>query len=513
TNTDIYLYAILRVFQTLVGVFSAWLVNTYVCKYPKEVKMNLLGIDVGTTSIKAAVFNEDGKMLSQTTVDYTLKQEGNRVEFDPAAYWSLFQKAMGDVTAGLKVGAMSIDTQCETLILTDEAGQPVRDAIVWLDNRAQTQAKAIEAHFGTKKVYEVTGQPEITAAWPACKLLWVKENEPAVWAKTKKIFLLEDYLLFKLTGEFVTEKTLQSSSLYFDIRSGTWWQEMLDYVGVSPDMLPTLKDSGEPVGVYENIQVVTGAMDQAAGAIGAGVVRPGIISEMTGTTMVLFVPEETIPAYDPDSKIPCHYNYDGSYARILWTTTAGMSLKWFKNILCEDFDFKQLDELAASVPPGCDGLVMLPHLCGSTMPRYNPDAKGAFYGLTLQHTRGHFVRSILEAVACMLKSNLDYLAMPVEEIRLMGGGAKSPLWCQIKADMTGIRLLTLENSETACLGSAILAGVGAGVYPSVREAAEKIVKTETVYTPQGVDYSQVYAQYTKLDDTLNAYVKGEQSNV
>lgn len=465
--------------------------------------MNLLGVDVGTTSIKAAVFDEAGTMLSQTTVDYILKQEGNQVEFEPENYWNLFLQAVREVTEGIEVGAMSIDTQCETLIVTDENGTPVRDAIVWLDNRAEKEAEEIDKKFGVKTVYEVTGQPEITATWPASKLLWIRKNEPENFGKIKKIFLLEDYLLYRMTGKFVTEKTLQSSSLYFDIRTGEWWQEMLDFIGVSADMLPELYDSANYIGDYEGIKVMTGAMDQVAGAVGAGVVRPGIMSEMTGTTMVLFVPEENIPPYNPDSKVPCHYNYDGKYAGILWTTTAGMSLKWFKNALCEAYDFIELDELAKEVPAGSDGLVFLPHLCGSTMPKYNPDAKGTFHGLTLQHTRGHFVRSILEAVACMLKSNLDYLNLPIEEIRIMGGGSKSPLWNQIKADMTGIRLTSLAQSETACLGSAILAGVGAGVYASVAEATEKIVKTKKSYEPQGVDYSETYAAYTKLDDMLN----------
>ncbi|MBE7021733.1 MAG: hypothetical protein E7414_00695 [Ruminococcaceae bacterium] len=465
--------------------------------------MNFLGVDVGTTSMKAAVFSKTGEELASTTLDYTLRQEGNVVEFDAESYWTLLKQAIKDVTKGIEVTTMSVDTQCETLILTDAAGNPVRDAIVWLDNRAEEQAKKIEAHFGEKKVYEVTGQPEITATWPACKLLWVKENEPEIWAKTEKIFLLEDYLLYKMTGEFVTEKTLQSSTIYLDIHAGDWWQEMLDYIGVRPEQLPALKESAEKVGTYQGMTVVTGAMDQVAGAIGAGVVKKGIMSEMTGTTMVLFVPTDEEPAYDPASKIPLHYNYDGGFVRLLWTSTAGMSLKWFKNSFCEMNDFKELDELAASVPPGSDGLVMLPHLCGSTMPRYNPDARGAFYGITLQHTRGHFVRSILEAVSCMLKSNLDYIGMEIDEIRLMGGGAKSPLWCQIKADMTGIRLVTLKNTETACLGSAILAGVGIGAYHSVEEACAQLVKTDKLYEPQGVDYSATYKAYTELDDKLH----------
>ena len=254
--------------------------------------MNFLGIDVGTTSMNAAVFTLKGEELSSATLDYTLRQEGNVVEFEAEQYWTLLEQAVDEVTNGIDVTAMSIDTQCETLILTDAQGNPVRDAIVWLDNRAEEQAKKIEAHFGEQKVYEVTGQPEITATWPACKLLWVKENEPEIWAKTEKIFLLEDYLLYKMTGEFVTEKTLQSSTIYMDIHTGDWWQEMLDYIGVSREKLPALKESAEQVGTYRGITVVTGAMDQVAGAIGAGVVKKGVISEMTGTTMVLFVPTD-----------------------------------------------------------------------------------------------------------------------------------------------------------------------------------------------------------------------------
>ena len=460
----------------------------------------LMGIDVGTTSIKTAVFNEKLEMEANASIDYTLSTHDDIVEFEATQYWEMIKEALD--TLSVPVDALAIDTQCETLILTDEAGNPVRKAIVWLDNRATKEAEQIEAHFGRKQVYEITGQPEITATWPACKLLWVKNNEPEVWAKTKKIFLLEDYLLFRLTGRFVTEKTLQSSTIYFDIRNGCWWQEMLDFIGVSPCMLPNLSDSGVPVGTYRGIQVVTGAMDQVAGAIGAGVTQKGIVSEMTGTTMVIFSPTDTIPPFAHDSIIPCHYNWDGKYCLLTWSSTAGMALKWFKNMLCEAFSFEDLDKLAEQVPPGSDGLTFLPYLCGSTMPKYNPEARGSFTGLTPEHTRGHFVRSIMEAIACTLKENLDYLNLDTKEIRAMGGGANSPLWCQMKADMTGKELVTLKNKETACLGSAILAGVGIGLFPSVASVTELICEKDR-YTPRGVDYSQCYENYKKADGQLN----------
>ena len=195
--------------------------------------MNLLGIDVGTTSVKAAAFDENGKMLFCRTYDYNLITSGDTVEFAADDYIDIVKTAISDARAEAEIYALAVDTQCETLILTDDNGKPLHNAVVWLDNRASEEALEIKEAFGNRKVYEITGQPEITATWPASKLLWFKKNLPEVFEKTRKIFLLEDYILYKLTGEFVTEKSLQSSSLYFDIRNGEWWDEMLTFLGVS----------------------------------------------------------------------------------------------------------------------------------------------------------------------------------------------------------------------------------------------------------------------------------------
>ena len=465
--------------------------------------MNLMGIDIGTTSVKTAVFTEELVEKIKLTADYTLDAKGDIIEFAAEEYWNIVKGEIEKVLAELSVDALAIDTQCETLILTDEDGNPTRKAIVWLDNRATKEAADIESHFGRARVYEVTGQPEITATWPACKLLWVKRNEPDVWERTKKVFLLEDYILYKTTGKFITEKTLQSSTIYFDINSGKWWDEMLDFIGVSENMLPELLDSGICVGEYKGIKVATGAMDQVSGAIGAGIVKEGVVSEMTGTTMVIFTPSRGVPPYNPESIVPCHYNYDGKYCLLSWSPTAGMALKWFKNALCESYSFRELDELAEKVNPGSDGVTFLPYLCGSTMPKYNPEARGSFTGLTTEHSRPHFVRAVMESVSCMLKSNLDYLGLDVKEIRAMGGGAMSPLWCQIKADMTKERLVTLKNKETACLGGAILAGVAVGAFPSV-EAAADLIDVDKTYEPTDTDYTECYERFCKYDALLNA---------
>ncbi len=464
--------------------------------------MNFCGIDIGTTSVKTAVFTDTLQQKISLTADYTLDAHGDTVEFDGEKYWEIVKGEIEKIKKELSIDALAIDTQCETLILTDENGTPVRPAIVWLDNRATAEADVIAERFGHKRVYEVTGQPEITATWPACKLLWVKRNEPEVWAKTKKVFLLEDWILYKMTGKFISEKTLQSSTIYFDIHKGAWWDEMLDFIGVTKDMLPTLHSSAKEVGKYEGARVVTGAIDQIAGAIGAGVVAPGTVSVMTGTTMVLFLPSDTVPAYDAKSIVPCHYNYNDKYCLLSWTPTAGMALKWFKNAFCEGSTFDEMNVLAATVPAGSDGVTFLPYLCGSTMPKYNPAARGSFTGLTTEHTRAHFIRAVMESVACMLKSNLDYLGLSVGEIRAMGGAANSALWCQMKADMTKKRLVTLKNKETACLGSAILAAVGIGAIESV-EAAAKMIELDKVYEAEGTDYSECYERYLAYDKILN----------
>ena len=461
--------------------------------------MKCLGIDYGTTSVKAALFDENLNQSSVLSKDYTLITKGDTVEFPAENYVSILKELLSEIGFA---DCLAIDTQCETLILTDEDGNPLRNAIVWLDNRAEKEAREIESVFGRKKVYEITGQPEITATWPACKLLWVKKNEPEIWAKTKKIFLLEDYLLYKLTGKFATEKTLQSSTIYFDIHKGIWWKEMLDYIGVSKDMLPELFDSASLIGEYKGTKIVTSAIDQIAGAIGAGVIKKGIVSEMTGTTMVVFVPTDRVPEYNETSIVPCHYNYDGSYVLLSWSPTAGMALKWFKNAFMPECTFAQIDVLAKDVPVGSDGVTFLPYLCGSTMPKYNPDARASFTGITAEHTPAHFARSIMESISCMLKSSLDYLGIDAVEIRSMGGGANSALWCQMKADITGKKLVTLKNKETACLGSAILAGVGCGYFESVEKAAS-LIKTDKTYVPSGEDYTSVYRAFLKYDGILN----------
>ena len=321
-----------------------------------------LGLDIGTTSIKAAVFTKDGKRLALRSVDYILDTDSTTgyIEFEAEKYVEMCKQVIDELTEECgKIEALSIDTQGETLILTDDNGVAVYPAIVWLDNRAVKEADEIKARFGNKRVYEVTGQPEITAGWPASKLLWMKNNEPETFSKVRKIFMLEDYVMYRLTGNFVTEPTIQSSTIYYDVVNGKWWDEMLDFVGIDACLLPKVVKSATLVGEYNGIKVVSGMLDQIAGTLGAGVTDESRISEMTGTIMAICVMTDKIPEYNPDSIIPCHLHaVDGKYCLILWSSTAGMALKWFKNNFAESFSFKELDELAKDIAPGSDGLTI-----------------------------------------------------------------------------------------------------------------------------------------------------------
>lgn len=467
-----------------------------------------LGIDIGTTSIKAAVFNEKGERLGIRSKDYTLDTDPKTgfIEFTPEKYVEMCKEVIKELTEECgKIDALSVDTQGETLIVTDAFGKPLYPAIVWLDNRANDEAKLITEKFGNERVYNVTGQPEITAGWPASKLLWIKRNLPDVFKNIKKVFMLEDYILYSLTGSFVTEPTIQSSTIYYDVINGCFWDEMIDFIGIDKNVFPEVRKTASSVGEYEGIKVVTGMLDQIAGTLGAGVTDNTRISEMTGTIMAICVMTDKLPPYRPDSIIPCHLHaISGKYCLILWSSTAGMALKWFKNQFAESYSFKELDEIAKEVSPGCDGLSMLPYFCGSAMPKYNPEAKAVFSGITLSHTRAHFARAIMEAIAFTLKQNLEYVGQDsIKEIRITGGGALSPLWSQIKSDVTGKELKTLAEKETACLGTALCAAVGVGAFDSIEDAVRSVVITSKDYSPSGTDYTEAYENYCKLDKLLN----------
>lgn len=463
-----------------------------------------MGIDIGTTSLKGCVFDENGVEVACSQKAYTLITEGEYVEFPPEEYFRLFDEAYNELASQYKFDSFAIDTQGETIIFLDKDGQPLMNAIVWLDNRADKEAKAIEKHFGLKKIYETTGQTESPAGYPAPKIMWLKKNKPELFEKLDKIVLLEDYLLYRITGKFVCERSLYSSTLYLDVVTGEYWQEMLDFIGIDQSYLPALYESGVKVGEYKGASVSTGALDQISGFIGAGIIKEGMVSEMTGTALAVCALSKTIPPYYEGIKVPAHYVSKGVYCLLMWAPTAGMVMEWCKKNFFFDCGYDEINRLAEEVPFGSEGLVIAPNMCGSVMPNNDPDIKGGVYGIDLKHTRGHFARAIMEGIACLLRQFLEHININIDTVISMGGGAKSSLWCQIKADITNKKIVTLKNKETGCLGTAILAGVGNGDFTNVNSAVENLVKTDKQIMPSdnASNADAIYDRFIALDKLL-----------
>jgi len=494
----------------------------------------ILAVDLGTTAIKVILFGIDGQVIADSTQEYQLLTPNElSVELEVETYWQAFKQGVTEVLKKSKVDPVKIDSlgisaQGETLILVDEKGVPLDNAVVWLDNRAQEEVKELTEIFGNEETYKITGQVKIVPTWPAAKLLWYRKNKPYIFNRTAKFLLIEDYFIYRLTGRYLCEASLICSTLYWDITKKIWWKEMLDYLGIKESQLPEICESGEVAGpLLPNIAkelglslktiVATGALDQACGAIGVGNIIPGVVSETTGAGFDIHATIDK-PTFDEKMRMPCHYHGMPDTYMLHTFTTGGIVLKWFRENFCaseidlatllHEDSYSLLDKEAENVPPGCNGLVMLPHLQGAMAPEANPKAKGVFYGFTLHHDKPSFIRSIMEAVAFMLKRNIDVLedmGLDVKEIRSLGGGSKSPLWTQIKADVTQIPVYTMENGEAACLGAAILAGKATGIYSSIKGAVETMVRVKDRIEPQinNADiYRKSYSRYVGLYNSL-----------
>lgn len=494
----------------------------------------ILSLDLGTTAIKVALVDARGKLAGKSTQEYTLlTPTASSVELEVETYWTAFKRGVADVLAQTRaspgtIRALGISAQGETLILVDQAGRPLRNAIVWMDNRAQDEAKLLSEKFPKDLTYRTTGQVSIVPTWPAAKILWVQRHEPKIFAQTARFLLIEDYFIHRLTGRYVAEGSLLTSTVYWDFNTRGWWKDMLRALSVDEKQLPEIRETGEPVGpllpavakelgLSTETTVCTGALDQAAGAIGVGNIAPGIFSENTGAALAICSTVDR-PTLDPSGKMPCHYHaLPGTYMEHTFTT-GGMVLKWFRDQFCQpELDvggrigrdaYDLIGEAVSRVPAGAEGLVMLPHLQGAMAPEDNPAAKGVFYGVTLKHTKAHFARAIMEAIGFIVRRNIEIIEamkIPVREIRVLGGGARSAVWNQMKADITGRPVVTMENEEAACLGAAIVAGVGVGMFKDVETACASMIEVKRRYEPSSENagaYGAAYEMYKGLYDSL-----------
>ena len=481
---------------------------------------HILSIDVGTTSVKLCLFDRSLALVASASAGYDLDTAGGRTEADPALYLEAIRRCTDQLPDLSGVAAIGLTTQGETLIPVDPAGRPLSRAIVWLDDRAQRQAEVLREKIDSQTFYESTGLPELSGALPLSKLLWIKEQEPELYRRTHQFLLLEDYLIHWLTGRFCTEKSLLTSTGYFHLGRDDYWQELLELAGLDRRKLPPALECGTPAGTIlpdraallglpETAAVVTGAMDQTAAALAAGCTGPHVITETTGTAMVAAAYTRQ-PVFLPDHHLTVYRHCTGGACLYLpISNTAGMALKWlgqtmFSREAAEGGLYARMDREAAAVPPGSEGLLFLPYLSGAADPYNDPDAAGVFWGARLSTTRGHFARSVLEAVAFQLRDFLTMLerrGCRVEEVCSMGGGAASPLWLQIKADVCGLPIRTLGTGETTSCGAAILAAKAVG-WSAERPAALEGGKTYFPNPDHTAVYTRQYRRFSRLYQLL-----------
>jgi len=480
----------------------------------------LLGIDIGTSSTKAVLIHLSGKLIAKSQREYPIDSpKPGWAEQHPETWWAAVRETVREVVSqggadAQAIAGIGLSGQMHGTVLLNKDKCLLRPAIIWADRRSRRQCEAVLDRLGKAKLREFAGN-SLSPGFMAATLLWLKENEPETFSRIATVFLPKDYIRFMLTGELATEVTDASSTLLLDVKRRTWSGELLRLVGISPEQLPPLhesqeivgkvtKSAAEELGLAAGMPVVAGGGDQSMAAIGNGVVEEGVALSTIGTGGQLFTPTTTFKT-DPELRIHsfCHavpqmWHLMGAIL------SAGLSLKWFRDQLSTGLDYKGIDEMAKRLPAGSDGLIFLPYLLGERTPHLDPAARGCFVGLTIHHSLGHLARAVMEGVAFAMKDCLNLfqgLGVNPEKIILSGGGATSPLWRQIQADVYNREVITVNSREEAATGAAILAGVGVGIYPSLQQACAELIKPESS-TPPLPDNASRYAELHEIYRSL-----------
>jgi xylulokinase len=455
---------------------------------------HLVGVDVGTTGVKAVALSPEGRVVARAEHGYGFSTpRPGWAEQDPEDWWRAASAAVSSL--GGDAVAIGLSGQMHGLVALDEQDRVLRPAILWNDQRTGAECEEIEQRVGRERLLELTGNPALTG-FTAPKLLWLRRHEPDVYARIRSVLLPKDYVRYRLTGEHATDAADASGTLLFDVGARRWSDAMLDALEVPQEWLPTAHESQEVSGATERgTPVAAGAGDQAASAVGVGVHAPGTTAVTIGTSGVVFAP---LPRFAPEREgrlhVFCHAVPDEWHAMGVMLSAAG-SLRWFRDTFFPGEPFERVTAEAESVAPGAEGVTFLPYLTGERTPHADPDVRGAFVGLAASHSRGVLVRAVLEGVAYGLRDSLELLAGLGERpasARVSGGGARSTLWLRIVASVLGIPLERPQVEEGAAFGAALLAGVAGGTYASVAEAVEATVTVRETVEPEP-GWSAAYA--------------------
>ncbi|HEV8430492.1 MAG TPA: xylulokinase [Pyrinomonadaceae bacterium] len=488
---------------------------------------HLLGIDLSTTGAKALLIDREGRVVSSATTPLNLSTPYPLwSEQDPHEWWTATANSIKQALAeanisGVNIAAIGLTGQMHGLVLLDDQGQVLRPAILWNDQRCGAECDEIRARVSRQELVQITGNDALTG-FTAPKILWVEKHEPKIYRRIRHILLPKDYIRYKLTGGLAMDKADGSGTMLFDLRRRTWSSRLLDILNISADWLPqtfeghettgeVTREVSELTGLRAGTPVVAGGGDQSAQAVGVGVVRPGTMAVTLGTSGVVFAATESA-LIEPAGRLHafCHAVSDRWHLMGVMLSAAG-SLQWYHDKFARDKTFDELVNEAAEVRAGSEGLIFLPYLSGERTPHPDPFARGAWVGLTTRHSQPHLTRAVLEGVAFGLKDILNLMKEiglgSVDQIRVSGGGAKSTLWRQILADIFEAELVTVNTTEGAAYGAALLAGVGAAVWPDVDTACAQTIFVSDRVSPKPETfeiYRSTYREYQNLYPALKS---------
>lgn len=472
----------------------------------------LIGIDIGTSGCKTVAFDLEGRVAASASAEYPLSQPNNGwAEQNPLDWWQAVESTLETVLekVGLEeVKGIGLSGQMHGLVMLDEQGDVLRPAIIWCDQRTADQCRTITEKVGSERLINITANPALTG-FTASKILWVRENQPDIYQKCRHILLPKDYIRFKLTGRFATDVSDAGGMQLLDIRERKWSLEVLEKLDIDPSLLAEVYESVEVTGHYHGIPVVAGAGDNAAAAVGTGVVEEGRAFTTIGTSGVVYAHTKSMHV-DLQGRVHTFCAaVPGEWHVMGVTQGAGLSLQWFKKQFAQNLSYKELDELALNTPIGSRGLVYLPYLMGERTPHLDPDCRGVFFGLSAMHTQAELARAVMEGVGFSMldcANVLKSMDVHMSDMAVCGGGARSPIWRQMLADLYDCPIATIEAAEGPCLGAAILAGVGAGMYSSVQAACSKLIRKSAVYQPIS-ENSSAYGKYYEVYCSLYTQLK------
>jgi xylulokinase len=473
----------------------------------------LVGLDVGTGGARAVAVDESGNVVAGASSEYPLHSpRPGWTEQNPEDWWEGAKEALGKVAAEDEVVGLGLTGQMHGSVFLDASGGVIRPALLWNDQRTEAQCRKITEWVGEERLIQIAGNPALTG-FQAPKILWLRDEEPENYSRVARVLLPKDYVRLRLTGEHATDASDAAGTLLLEVRGRDWSGEILDALEIPDEWMPEVYEGPESTGALREdvagelglpvgIPVAAGGGDNAAAAVGVGVVESGLLSSSVGTSGVLFATSEGFTP-DPSGRVHafCHA-VPNVYHLMGVTLSAGGSLQWWRETLGKDYD--ELVEAASAVPPGAEGLVFLPYLSGERTPHLDPQARGAFVGLTARHGIPHMTRALMEGVVFSLRDSLEImreLEVSVEQVRATGGGARSPMWRQLQADVYGVPIHRTIADEGPAHGAALLSGVATGVYRDVEEACSTVRVREEATEPDA-ERTEIYEEFYEVYRSL-----------